>query len=74
MSSSQDFWTIFGKAGPPNLVLSSPGGLLGIEEGNSVNYVDPIVSGTITSEPGTLVMFGSGVVGLAALLRCKLYM
>ena len=61
----------------PNLVLSSPGGLLAVQGGNNVNYVDPLVSGSFngtTPEPGTLAMFGSGVIGLAGLLRRKFYM
>ncbi len=58
----------------PNLTLQSPGGLLAAEGGNNVNYADPLVSGTFSPsvpEPGTLVMFGSGVIGLAGLLRRK---
>ncbi len=58
----------------PNLTLASPGGLLAVLGGNNVIYADPLVSGSFgssTPEPGTLVMFGSGVIGLAGLLRRK---
>jgi len=58
----------------PNLVVATPGPILSPNGGNNVNYVDPLASGTFsgaTPEPGTLVMFGSGVIGLAGLLRRK---
>ena len=60
----------------PNLVLATPGPILNDRGGNNVVYADPLVSGSFSPvpEPGTLMMFGSGVVGLAGLLRRKLYM
>jgi PEP-CTERM motif len=71
--SYQDFITItWDFSSAPNIVLASPGGSLAVEGGNNVDYVDPLVSGHFAPEPGTLVMFGSGVIGLAGLIRRKL--
>ncbi len=59
----------------PNLLVATPGPILSAEGGNNVNYTDPLVSGSFSSvapEPGSLVMFGSGVIGLAGLIRRKL--
>ncbi len=61
-------------SGAPNLLVATPGPILSAEGGNNINYADPLVSGSFSSpvpEPGSLMMFGSGVIGLAGLLRRK---
>jgi hypothetical protein len=57
----------------PNLQVVTPAAdPLSAIGGNNINYVDPLVSGSFsTPEPGSLALLGSGVVGLAGLLRRK---
>ena len=55
-------------SGAPNLLLDSGG------YGVAVDYVDPLVSGSVTysyttPEPGTILLFGSGLAGLALMAR-----
>lgn len=58
-----------------NLQFSSPGGTYSDSSnvgGNNVNYVDPIVSGSIGSavpEPATSALFGGGLLALAACMK-----
>jgi hypothetical protein len=55
----------------PNLAVASPGGVLSVLGGNNVNYVDPIVSATLSGapEPTTLLLLGAGLAGLALVRR-----
>ena len=60
----------------PNLTFASPGGVLGTGDrgGNAVNYVDPLVSGTISSavpEPSAISMLVIMLAGLGGLTGLK---
>lgn len=52
----------------PSLVFSSQ------SYGNSVDYFDPLVSGSITPtpEPGTIMLLGIGLLGFAGMVRRKI--
>ena len=58
----------------PNLILSDSPALGSGTTGNGINYSDPLVSGSITPipEPSSFWLLGSGLVGLAGMLRRKI--
>lgn len=52
----------------PSASLVFGGAAIAVESGDTAGYEDPMVSGSITPEPSSMLLFGSGLAGLAGMV------